>query len=168
MNRCACGCGSEIGPRSTWAVGHNMRVIDREERFWRKVKKTDLCWLWTGTKTGDGYGSFKAAPDRRMRAHRFAYELLVGPIPEGLVIDHLCRNRACVNPDHLEAVTHYVNVVVRGTTSYTSRQARKTHCKHGHPFDEENTYIRPATGRPGRDCLTCRNIRNAQRGQRAA
>ncbi len=77
-------------------------------RFWRKVDKTPACWLWTDTPNHDGYGRFKA--DRKIMAHRFAYEEANGPVPEGLELDHLCRNRLCVRPDHLEAVTHTENV----------------------------------------------------------
>ena len=81
-----------------------------EERFWAKVDKTDDCWLWTANRTNAGYGHFWL--DRRMvLAHRFAYELLIGPIPDGLTLDHLCRVRACVNPAHLEAVTNRVFAV---------------------------------------------------------
>ena len=84
-----------------------------EERFWPKVDKTETCWIWIGAIGTGGYGNFWVGPDRlsdRMRAHRFAYESMVGPIPEGLDLDHLCRNRACVNPAHLEPVTRRVNL----------------------------------------------------------
>ena len=80
-----------------------------EERFWSKVDKTGDCWLWTGVKGSAGYGQFQVKVDRgRFRtigAHRYAYELCVGPIPEGLHIDHRCRTKSCVNPDHLRPVT---------------------------------------------------------------
>lgn len=81
-----------------------------EQRFWQKVEKSaDGCWLWAGTILPSGYGQFRVGLGRA-RAHRFAYELLVGEIPEGLTIDHLCRNIRCVNPDHLEPVTAAENV----------------------------------------------------------
>ena len=80
-----------------------------EERFWFKVNKTDTCWLWTGALRGDGYGKFHVKR-KWVYAHRFAYELLVGPIPDGLELDHLCRIRNCVRPSHLEPVTHQENM----------------------------------------------------------
>lgn len=121
-----------------------------EDRFWEKVEKAgpDECWGWTAATYHNGYGSFWNG-QRTMRAHRFAYERLVGPIPEGLQIDHLCRNPACVNPGHLEPVTRRENIL-RGE-GITAQQARKTHCVHGHPFDEENTYVHPR----GRTCRAC-------------
>jgi hypothetical protein len=123
-----------------------------EERFFAKVEKTDTCWLWTGAKNQDGYGRFRL-DGRKVQAHRFAYELLVDPIPEGLELDHTCRVRHCVRPDHLEPVTHRENIV-RGV-GVGKWNARKTHCKHGHPFDAENTYINVRLNR--RSCRACRN-----------
>ena len=112
--------------------------ISVEERFWAKVDKNGLggCWLWTASRMGLGYGVFYRKGQSRM-AHRGAYELFIGPIPEGLELDHLCRVHHCVNPDHLEPVTHRENNMrgIRGTGPL-----RQTHCRRGHPFDEVNTY----------------------------
>jgi hypothetical protein len=122
-------------------------------RFWSKVDKTDSCWIWVACKYKDGYGRFRLN-GRCHRAHRVAYELLVGPIPPGLVLDHLCRNRACVNPSHLDPVTHQTNIA-RGHAPMLSRlRARDvTECRRGHEFTPENTYTAP---RGHRECRKCR------------
>lgn len=130
------------------------------ERFWAKVNKTDACWLWTGRLDTHGYGEVRTGGMKRRRfhrAHRVAYELLVGPIPDGLVIDHLCRVRNCVNPEHLEPVTNAENIR-RGETGRArgAQQRAKTHCAQGHPYDETNTYHRP---QGGRDCRLCMHAR---------
>ena len=112
----------------------------------------DGCWLWTRAVTGKppkDYGQLWFKKQRSL-AHRFAYETLVGPIPEGLTIDHLCRRARCVNPDHLEPVTNRENIL-RGV-GLAAQRARQTHCVHGHAFDAANTGIRP-DGR--RDCRAC-------------
>ena len=108
-----------------------------ENRFWAKVRKDTGCWQWTAKRNNDGYGQFWVKPKLRL-AHRVSYELTFGPIPVGLEIDHLCKNRSCVNPVHLEAVTARINVLRSAAVSAIN--AAKTHCVHGHPFDEENTY----------------------------
>lgn len=124
-----------------------------EKRFWAKVSLPDPetgCMEWLASLRGSGYGQFVIRKPRIVQAHRFAYELLVGPIPEGLVIDHLCRNKACVRPDHLEPVTHRVNIL-RGVGP-SAWHARKTHCPQGHEYNTENTHRR-ASG--ARDCRKC-------------
>lgn len=123
--------------------------------FWSRVDKTGDCWLWTGYRFTEGrqkgYGQFK----RNLRAHRVSYELSIGPIPEGLVLDHLCRNPSCVRPEHLEPVSNYVNVVERGQNPFAIN-ARKTHCTHGHEFTPENTWLRSDGSRT---CRACRRER---------
>jgi len=126
------------------------RWIPLAERFWAKVeKRSDGHWLWLASLYHDGYGKFSVDGKHR-RAHRVAWELCVGPIPEGRVLDHvkgLCPYRHCVNPVHLRPVTQAVNVNA-GDASY----AERTHCKRGHPL--ENNIILVA-GR--RLCRTCKN-----------
>lgn len=107
------------------------------------------CWIWLGPDAGAGYGAIQIN-GKTFGAHRVVYEMEIGPIPEGLVIDHLCRNRICVNPSHLEPVTFGENVL-RGN-SPTAINARKVECKRGHAFDEENTMILSG-GRRG--CRIC-------------
>ena len=128
------------------------------ERFWYFVTKTDTCWLWTGQLNESGYGRIVDSGTHRVFAHRFAYELLIGPIPDGLPLDHLCRVPSCVNPAHLEPVTTRTNVL-RGVAP-AAANAVKTHCIRGHPFDDVNTYRDSA----GRHCLTCRSARKRHRG----
>lgn len=119
------------------------------ERFWSRVDTTDpdQCWLWTGALDPAGYGRFYDGRD--YRAHRWAYEHLVGPIPDGLELDHLCHVRNCVHPRHLEPVT--------GTTNkQRTRLALSSHCARGHEFTPENTYTKPKRGT--RECVTCRTL----------
>lgn len=126
--------------------------MNAETRFWPKVNKTETCWEWTAYRGKNGYGQFGLAPKQLIYAHRYAYTLLVGPIPEGTEIDHLCRNRSCVNPEHLEPVIHAVNVQRGEGGKYWSA---KTHCPRGHEYTEENT--RTYQGR--RWCKMCDRIR---------
>ena len=129
------------------------------ERILRSVTKSDDgCWVWRLSQDRDGYGRIMVKP-RLLMAHRVSYEVFVGPIPEGLTIDHLCRNRACVNPAHLEPVTHRENTL-RGNT-LPAANARKTHCAQGHPLTPDNL-----TRRKGRNCRICHNAR-ARRYKRA-
>ncbi|KKL53690.1 hypothetical protein LCGC14_2272920 [marine sediment metagenome] len=118
------------------------------------------CTVWRRYRTPSGYGLIAVGRKSR-RAHKVAYELAKGPVPEGLELDHLCRNRACIDPEHLEAVTHRVNVL-RGV-SPSAVSARKTECIRGHEFTEANT-LWTSDGR--RDCRACHNARS--RARRAA
>lgn len=109
------------------------------QRFWTFVEQTDTCWNWRGTPDQKGYGHITLTRDGKwtpLSAHRVAYMLLVGPLAPELTIDHLCRNRLCVNPAHLEAVSRWENVR-RGNT-ITGNNTRKTHCAHGHALTPEN------------------------------
>jgi hypothetical protein len=125
----------------------------RDQRFWSKVDKTASCWLWTGYVNNHGYGVF-GRHRQTQYVHRFAYERLVGPIPEGLELDHLCRTPSCVNPEHLEAVTHRENSL--RSDSPHAREARQTHCIHGHPFSKSNTYVTKLGKRQCRQCAARR------------
>jgi hypothetical protein len=133
--------------------------------FWNKVEiKTEAeCWPWLGNITTQGYGCFNFPVKQRERAHRLAYELVRGPIPDGKVTDHLCRNRACCNPYHIELVSNKVNVL-RGV-GRTAINAVKDTCKNGHPFTPENTLGR--YGGLWRGCRICKNLSNMM-GKRKA
>ena len=129
-----------------------------KKRFWAKVVVAqNHCWEWTGADNGKGYGQFWDG-QQLVPAHRIAFEWLRGEIPEGLELDHLCRNKKCVNPMHLELVTRSENTKRGiGPALAAQKQRAKTHCPHGHPYSPENTYITPVGGR---QCIICRNARN--------
>jgi len=129
------------------------------ERFWIKINKGKSCWNWNGAATGFGYGRFWGGNTYEL-SHRWSYMHFVGPIPEGLTIDHLCRNTRCVNPSHLEPVTMRENIM-RGN-SLSALNAKKTHCKRRHKFDEKNTYRYIAKYGPGRGCRLCNRERSRQ------
>jgi hypothetical protein len=123
----------------------------------RRVVPQGECLVWTGTGTrsdGGGYGQVMIARQRYL-VHRLAYEQSIGPIPEGLTIDHLCRTKRCVRPDHLEPVSSRENSL-RGN-NLCAQRARQTHCKRGHEFSPGNTYIVPSTG--SRQCRACKGQR---------
>lgn len=127
------------------------RVLDRS------VAGHGACVLWTGTKTPTGYGQINFG-GRRLAVHRVSYVAFKGTIPDGLEIDHLCRVRHCVNPHHLEAVTHAENL------RRAVPRSLKTHCKHGHEYTPENSYVPP---RGKRECWTCKRATKKGSGQAA-
>lgn len=125
-----------------------MTVGTTLDRFLAKfVVQASGCWEWTASRDRRGYGHFKVLEGNSRFAHRWSYQHFVGPIPDGLELDHLCVNPSCVNPDHLEPVTRAEN--------QRRRLARMTACHRGHPFDEANTY-RPYEGR--RVCRACHRL----------
>lgn len=137
-------------------------ILSAEDRFWPKVHKTDTCWLWTACIFRNGYGNFWDGL-KNVKAHRFAYEILVGPIPDGFELDHVrargCTNRHCVNPAHLEPVSKQENIR-RGDAG--KHWAAKTQCPQGHPYDKENTIFSTR----GRKCRECGRTESRER-QRA-
>jgi hypothetical protein len=130
-----------------------------EARFLAKIKIADTgCWLWTAHIQKHGYGCFQY--DRKCcLAHRVSYTLFVGPIPEGLTIDHACRVRNCVNPAHLRPMTNAENILIGVGPS--AIHAKKTHCPQGHAYTPENTYVFEGS----RSCKTCHHAR--ARGEQA-
>ena len=112
-----------------------VKPIDRFDKYWVRVEGSG-CWAWTGGLDTSGYGIF-SVNGNSVGAHRWSYQHHVGPVPEGLELDHLCRVRRCVNPEHLEPVTSQVNTL-RGQSPMAAN-ARKTHCPSGHPYDQVNT-----------------------------
>lgn len=166
MRACSiAGCSRPTEARG-WCRTHYMRwrvhgdplTVLREvprrntpDTFWARVDKGAGCWEWTGKRVNWGYGVV-SWEGRFRAAHRVAYELAVGPIPPGLTIDHLCRNRLCCRPEHLEAVTNIENVM-RGNGP-AAVNARKTHCPKGHPYDAANTARRSNGDRHCRACYS--------------
>ena len=165
-------CNNTMRNDSTICAGCNARRnldechrrvadISPSERFWGKVEITSTCWLWNGSRNWTGYGMFSIG-HQHILAHRFAYMTLIGLIPEGLELDHLCRTPACVCPEHLEPVTHKENTH-RGFMALGGHpNSRKTHCKNGHPFLGEHVRITTAGSRR---CLTCKRNYDALRYQ---
>lgn len=129
------------------------------DRFWTKVDRSAECWRWTAATNTAGYGVWWNG-DRLVLAHRESYRREVGPIPEGRELDHLCRNRWCVRPDHLDPVTRAENVRRGdGPRLLRERNANITHCPHGHEYTENNTHIQQHGGRRCRACARERSRR---------
>jgi hypothetical protein len=129
------------------------------ELFFNKINipaDVEACWEWTAHRCKGGYGRFNSRMVGTGLAHRISYMLLVGPIPEDKELDHLCRNKGCVNPMHLEPVAHRENCR-RGMVGESARRRNlaKKHCLRGHLLDVDNTYI---DGKGKRSCLACRRL----------
>lgn len=130
--------------------------IPIEQRFWAKVEKTNTCWLWLGSKV-KGYGQFWLNGKLHL-AHRVSYETIhSGNIPNGMVLDHICKNHSCVNPEHLRVVTQRENISYGD--SPVADNIHKTHCPQGHPYNDENTIIRNGH----RYCRECKKISDRKR-----
>lgn len=167
---CKCGCGTPTPwmPKNAryaiYADGHNpRRPRPRAERFWEKVDKAgpNGCWLWTASLNEHGYGYFgrgRGVTGVTTKAHRVAYELVVGPLPEGMVLDHICSVRSCVNPAHLEPVTQRENLR-RSPVVITTVYAARTKCARGHEFTGENLIVRDGV----RVCRACQRARDVGR-----
>jgi len=143
-----------------------------EDRFWSKVRVGDPneCWPWMAGKVG-GYGRFSGPSRRLVLAHRFAFELLRGPIPAGRQLHHVCENPGCVNPSHLNPVKPRQHTVKLSPNSIGYKNARKTHCPKGHPLTGSNVTVKKGKGYTGRGCKQCqrdRYQRNKENNRKAA
>jgi len=146
------GNGGSSNFGSNRLKGKRLSIIDR---FYSKLSGNPVtqCWEFNGNPDADGYGYIRYR-NFTYRIHRFSYLLFQGEIPKNHVVDHLCKNRKCCNPEHLEAVSHKENMV-RGDTGRNNHQTLKTHCPKGHEYTDSNTYINP---KGSRECRICKSI----------
>lgn len=165
------GCGEDVDSHGycvkhlrrwqKWGDPHYVAKIQHDDvtRFHSKILVSDSgCWLWQDVPEANGYARFSVGMGREL-AHRWSYEHYCGSIPEGMTIDHLCRVKHCVNPEHLEVVTQKVNNL--RSDNLAALNARKVKCLRGHPFDSANTYVNPSTG--ARHCRRCAADRERNR-----
>lgn len=134
-------------------------AMDVLRSFVEKIEIVNDCWQWTAATNLSGYGRFYDG-DRLVLPHRWSYEFHCGEIPNGMVIDHLCRNRLCCNPAHLEVVSPLENTTRGLTGKLNNHNSRKTHCPRGHEYNSTNTYINK---RGGRICRTCNRERSTEK-----
>jgi len=135
--------------------GHRLDQVDRV--FTRIEVSEDGCWIWQGSKDKHGYGRTNLGSGKIQNTHRFLYEQLVGAVGTGLELDHLCMNQSCVNPSHLEPVTHQENI------KRWARNLGITHCPQGHEYSDENTYVSPIGRRICRQCTRASGKRYRER-----
>lgn len=140
-------CSGTGGVINRASNGQFAKAPDLLDRFWSKVDKSGDCWEWTNVKNNKGYGRF-CLQGKLLMSHRVSYEIIVGKIPDGLELDHLCRNPGCVNPKHLEAVTHKENM-------RRARGNKPNHCIRGHELTPDNIYIKYKGKTLYRQCRTC-------------
>lgn len=136
-----------------------VRQSTEVQRFYDRTQMSQDCWQWTGHVMNAGYGSFATSKGTTL-SHRWSYEHFIDEIPPKVTVDHLCRNKLCVNPDHMELVTRTENIKRAGLTGIAKREAKKTHCPKGHSYLEhgvvyKNGYTEYGTEKFARRCTVC-------------